>query len=115
MTGELCEVGEPNNDAPQATALSGSLEASFCPAGDVDFYVFEAEAGQTVQLRAEGTSGTPGAISLTLFNAAGDVITQRFAPEVALEYTPMVSGSFVVRLVTTSTEERFDYVIALER
>ena len=112
----LCEVGEPNNDATQATFIDPdvqALEASFCPAGDVDFYSFEGAGGQSYSITVEPTTNTPGAFSMTLFDADENFLTQRFAASVNLDFTPEEDGLYLIRLVNTTSTDTYDYAISV--
>ncbi len=70
--GRFTEI-EPNNTAYQASlmAYDDSLYAAINPAGDVDYYKFNASAGDTVEVYAHNTDGSWLDGSITIYSSSG--------------------------------------------
>jgi hypothetical protein len=81
--GPTCAMeSEPNNDAAHATALgptklSCGVQGSISPKGDVDYYSFQATAGDHVYALADTggpESGSSTAVSLTIYGPDGTTV-----------------------------------------
>jgi photosystem II stability/assembly factor-like uncharacterized protein len=93
---------EPNNIASQANTIkiSDSLEASINPTGDVDYYKFSANAGDTltVIMSERNNSGTAG--YLLLFDANGNQYGNSYLnPFDIMDYTFIIyyTGDYYLR------------------
>lgn len=96
FTGSLPGCAEAVNDTPaSATAISigASLQGGICPAGDVDYYVFSAAAGQRV---GGGISANGAPLELALLGSDGRSVLQSSTQSVGVVVAS--AGNYYLRV-----------------
>jgi len=110
------ERAEPNNDFAEATPLLEvqNTTLDLCPAGDVDMFQVDMQAGEMAMIQVNTVMGQPaGDLSVTVYGPNRNFLTFRFARDVEVPITAQESGPHYVRVVTSSAADAFLYTISI--
>jgi hypothetical protein len=115
---ECTEALEPNNTFDQAGPLSAAQDEpllDFCPRGDADFYTVELEAEDVFVVSVAPLGDQPpGDIIVAMYGPDLDFIAQAFDDAPTLQVVAPSSGTYRLRLGTSSGAEVFQYSVESE-
>jgi hypothetical protein len=104
---------EPNNGFIDPTPLEEGADSAlldFCPEADTDFFLVRLGRGDRLSVGVEPSSlNAVGSIGMTLYGPDRGFLIQRFERAPSMEYQAAAEGDHYLRLVTSSSGQRFPY------
>jgi len=131
FSADLCNFGEPNDNAATAFAITpgDTGPAAICPnpdgtVSDVDFYKLTVpDMTTTVTIAINFTVATKGDLDLLLFDATGATMLAEsrgfgasetiVCPGVSPACTPLAAGDYVIEVVPGVTDDFNQYTVSL--
>ena len=118
----LCDALEPNDTADAALATDpGTVSASVCPGGDLDYYGFTVNGNQDVSLNLTFTASQANDLELQLVNVAtGKVLTlstgltgeEKIVQSADLQ-SRLAAGTYAAEVFGRTDTAQSDYMLQL--